>query len=283
MPGRFSHFRSRAKAKNLAKKAAQAINQRNGDPKLDDDVHSEPDDDEVPADTPSAATPPASSPESSRSTSIPRSSPDLALRRGSAPAVVDNQHVPLGPPDAMRRQSLEMNVARMHAQPYRLPSRQPLPPSSFRTQLAVNTDRSRFPVAGWVNQTAAFVRAPAPQQLPGPLPAADFSFGAPPAPKDQAFADRSGRAPYDEPESPGADSYSRFGSFASVSDGDPARVPRFGSFASSDNDPTHGTRFSSFASVDSSASASTYYSLATPDGWASESRRSSWCAFQGLR
>ncbi|KZV79153.1 hypothetical protein EXIGLDRAFT_833079 [Exidia glandulosa HHB12029] len=295
-----------------------------------------------------ATPPPASPPESvgtTRSTSemsAPRSSPDL--RRGSAPAVVSDVQgaEPLGPPDAMRRQSLEMTFARMNAQPYPPQSmRHAGPPSSFhrsisRNQLAVNTDMRARPlarapsgpaalastyesqapsanpglmrthshpsVAGWVNQQTAasaaaaassgfHVRAPAPQHLPGPLPAADFSFGAPPAPMDQAFAERSGRLAYgreDEPESPSVgDAYSRYGSFASVSEGDPAAVAarRFGSIASgtsAETDPTHGTRFSSFASVDSSASASTYYSLATPDGWAPESRRSSCTEFSNM-
>ncbi|EJD42657.1 hypothetical protein AURDEDRAFT_114920 [Auricularia subglabra TFB-10046 SS5] len=275
----------------------------------------------------------------SASASLPRSSPDLAMfRRGSAPALLNdaaatsNVHVPLGPPDVGRRQSLELSFARMQAHPY--PSRLSVaPPSSFRrsqlggnqldiasqrlhqrrgsaprvTPLAapavfhnpqapssgaanvngsISTPAFSNNVAGWVNQTAAsaaaatngFIRAPAPQHLPGPLPAKDFSFGAPPASSGDLP-----RVPSEESiESPTGDAYSRSGSFASFADSDLARAPRFGSFASvSDSDPTHGTRFSSFASAaGSEASASTYYStLPTPDGWAPDSRRSSFVEF----
>jgi len=265
----------------------------------------------------SRTAPPAAAPVAVTAPSPPSSegsAPDIAmLRRGSAPAVITTEPIsppaiiPLGPPDAARRQSLE-TASRLVA-----------PPSSFRnvsrSQLSLNTRPSRLQhsvtapmstaatppraassINRWVDQTAAAnaaasthaPRAPAPQNLAGPLPAADFSFGAPPAVDNaQQPAATGSVADVDYP-----DNYSRSGSLVDTASYPrhpslaeaylpPQRSnsmflsqPRFSSIASSDDGSAPPmSRFASFASSASGASSSTYYStLATPDGW---SRRSS--------
>ncbi|KAH7108585.1 hypothetical protein BKA62DRAFT_764635 [Auriculariales sp. MPI-PUGE-AT-0066] len=300
----------RAKEKNLDKKRKALIDHQGGtvsddaqgDDADDDDLDIDIEADDVPSQSysrpstaSSANTAPAASESHAPSHVAPSppssegSAPDLALlRRGSAPAVITTAEpirppavMPLGPPDAARRASLE-NFHRIS------------PPSAFRSQLVARPSRLQHSITAPVSATATTStfttninrwaekaasstyapRAPAPVSLPGPLPEAGFSFGAPPSTDNQQQQQVEYPDSYSRHGSFSLVDYSRHGSFADAYP--PSGLlaqPRWGSTVSSDEDlQPPMSRFASFAS--SNASNSTYYStLATPDsGW---SRRSS--------